>query len=551
MKFRYYENYNVKKLNIVVKYTKARNKSESFITKDGFKTDQRVYTGRSFKGLITYLKKEGNNFYTKKPIDEKTGVKHLIISPISPELYNKLDDKQKQKLKDIIVKRLFKDYSRYGFFGAIEHKKRGELDHFHIHLAINSKFDIGLKNITYLKRHIAQDIFKNPDLRKSLELKSPGQLKRKTYLKTYFNKNKELYKEKINTYNNISFLFGEMLNINNNVKYTKNLIFEDITLLKLENKEKRNQLNRIYKKQEFIIDDIKDTKEILKLKKDDLQTLNKFFNNTLGTLQNQKNNVIKLYTNEIKNLQLNMQNELFYFKNYLQNEKNIYVYFLKQQLKNGEIDLPTFLFLVSSNTYYQKQRILYKKEYWKQLIKSKRQQLKNKIKNINTLIKREIENYKLKKHYKELSIEYDNKKIKNLINKLNNLNNEKNNTINNFNNRIELIKEYLQQKQQILNKLLQQQKQKQLEIQKEKLKLNNINNKINNNYIHDLEKKYNYKLNPIEIEQVKKEFEKDKKQFPELKFKNYLEAHIKQQIKKQKEQQTINNKQKTYRNITL
>jgi len=173
--------YNIKKLDIIVKYIKELGSNK-----------QKVYKYKECKTLINYITKQNNIFKSKKKINEKNGIKHLIISPINPKLYNNLTEEQKEKVKEISQNTLFKIFFKYGFIGSIEDKKRiiegKELDHFHIHIGINNKYDIGLKQINYIKKQIEKGFLQDTELKEVLGLKTTKELKSESMKKTLINK---------------------------------------------------------------------------------------------------------------------------------------------------------------------------------------------------------------------------------------------------------------------------------------------------------------------------------------------------------------------------
>lgn len=196
--------YNIQKLDIVVKYIKELGSNQ-----------QKIYRYKECKSLINYIKKEGNIFQSKKKINEKNGIKHLIISPINPIEYNKLNEEQKQKIKEISKNVLFNTFFKYGFVGSIEEKSRTidneVLEHFHIHIGINSKYDIGLKQINYIKKQLEKGFLQDPELKEVLQLKTTKELKSISMKNTLTNK------EIIKNGNTIKNNFNEIKEINNNI----------------------------------------------------------------------------------------------------------------------------------------------------------------------------------------------------------------------------------------------------------------------------------------------------------------------------------------------
>jgi len=545
----YYRNKNIsysqKLLNPVVKYMKNENEFDRYITPTGLKTDQKVYRNRQKTSLINYIKKEGNTFQSRKKIKENEGIKHLIISPISPELYNKLNNEEKEKLQQLIVKQLFKDFTGYGFIGGIEKKNRGELDHFHIHIGISEKYDIKPQNIDYLKRSITKTLL-NSEFKEKLGLKTSNELRQETFK----NKYKELYEEKQQTYQHISILFNELLNINNEIKHEKthiDYIKFDIGELNTKRKE---ELRIIHKEKDFLISDIQDTKQILKYKNESLKEINNEFKKTFESFKYEKDNVYNTLKNELQGLKNTLNNEYKYFKEFLKFEHNIYVKFLKQQLKNKEIDLPTFLYLAGVNKYYMKQRQQYKKEEIQQKIKDKQEYIQKKLQELQNKLKYKLQYLENRKDWIEFFKKFDEKKIQKLYDKLNEINGKYKNTIDRYLNRIDIIYRYLHTRQKRFFELLEMKREKQREIQKEKIKYyytqqqyKEIKSYLYSNEIIEIMEKYG-----ITEEELKTEYEKflqDKKKYPDIIFTNYLKGYGKQKIIKMKNT-GIGQNQETY-----
>ena len=524
----YYKNKNIsysqKLLNPVIKYKKCQGKNDCYTTKTGLKTDQKVYKNKSKSGLIAYIKKEGNNFYSKKKLKDDEGVKHLIISPIDPKIYNKLNDEEKKELQQIIVKQLFKDFAGFAFIGGVEQKKRGELDHFHIHLAITEKYDIKPQNIDFLKRSITKTIL-NSKFKSKLGLKTKNELTKETFN----NKYKELYQDKKNIYNEISFLFNELININNEIKEEryeiKNIKYEIGEL----NDQRKTELQYISRERDFLLFDIKDTKQILKQKNESLRRINNEFKNVFESFNKEKNNIYNLLYGELQALKSVLNDELKYFKYILNNEHNIYVKTLKYQLKNKIIDLPTFLYLVASNKYYIKKRQQIKSNEIKQIIKNKQNEITKKLQQLQYKLKYKLKDLENKKSFIKFCKSFDEKKLQNLLNKLKELNKNKKNIIENYFLKISLLYEYLYERQQKYFKLQQQKQLKQQQINNKKQKLNNVNKEQD-----ELQKLiHNNNITEVELTQVYNNFLKDKVMFPHLKFEDYLKAYIKQKQLKQ------------------
>lgn len=523
----YYKNKNIsysqKLLNPVIKYKKCNGNSDCFTTKSGLKTNQKVYKNKAKTALIAYIKKEGNNFYSKKQIKETEGIKHLIISPISPELYNKLDKKEKEKLKDIIVKNIYKDFARFGFIGGIENKNRGELDHFHIHLGISEKYDISPQNIDYIKRSITKAILQS-ELKEKLGLKTAAELKKETWHK----KTQALYLDKAKEYLKIKELFGEIkeLSKEKNILYEENK--KDFNEIKYLSENKRNELSAINKQKNFLVMDIKSTASILKTRYNELKNINYNFKLLTKEMKNANNIAFNKLNQELKDYKNYLNNDLYFFTQVLKFEHNIYVKYLKQQLKSKKIDLPRFLYLISVNKYYINNRKKAKKEEIKFKIKQKREEIQKQLSNIYHIYLQKFLKLKDKKNYIEFIKKFDENKLHTLQNKLNQIKQDKNNLNAYYNMRIKTILSYIAKRQQKFKELNYKQQQKIVQITHHKSNINNYKNKE--------ELKNTFGLSTSEFNKVKQQYQKDKKQHSDINFNNYVKAYLRNKQRKSKKQ---------------
>ncbi len=496
----YYKNKNIsysqKLLNPVIKYKKC-NKNDCYITKSGLKTNQKIYKNKAKTALITYIKKEGNNFYSKKQIKENEGIKHLIISPINPELYNKLNNEEKEKLKNIIVKNIFKDFGKFGFIGGIEDKNRiinGEnYEHFHIHIGISEKYDISPQNIDYIKRSITKAIL-NSELKNKLGLKTANELKKETWLK----KTQKQYEEKAKEYLKIRELFNEIKNISNE----KNILIEenkkDFNEVKYLSMNKRTELNAINSQKNFLIQDIKGTANILKERHNELKNINVSFDILNKEMQNANNIAFVKLNEEIKDYQNFLNNDLYFFTYVLNFEHNIYVKYLKQQLKNKKIDLPRFLYLIAVNKHYINNRRRAKESEVKFKIKQKKQEIQKELSNIYHLYIEKFNKLKDKKSYIEFLNKYDEHKLHTLQNKLNNIKKAKNNINSYYKMRIKSILEYIKKRQLKYNELQQKKRQKYKKVKEIKSNISKKPQKLQHSYSYEetnKEKQYNNNFN--------------------------------------------------------
>lgn len=401
MRYKTNFNYNVKLLNPVVKYVKCKDIGTCYKTKNGLLTDQKVYRHKSKKSLINYIKKEGNVFYSRKKIKENEGIKHLIISPIDPKNYNKLNEKEKQLLKDIVVKNLLKNLGKYGIIGGIEHKKRGELDHFHIHIGINQKYDISPKNINYLKRSIIKDISENQILKEKLGLKTKNELIKEKLLERY---NKKYY-------NNIVKHFDEIKQVNNELSDLlgkKEWYIQDIKDI---NKEEYKLYDSMQKNIDYIKYDIQTTKKIIDYRYENIKLINKEINDLNMEQDNRVENLNKTLENELKTLKNTLKSDLLVCFSVLGIQHSFFVKYQRERLKRGEITREEFLSITIGNKYFIKQLKEYRKRDMYYKIEKKHNENRLKIKELKHFYKRLILDKIDKKEWNEMLVEIDKKKV--------------------------------------------------------------------------------------------------------------------------------------------
>ena len=524
----YYKNKNIsysqKLLNPVIKYKKCTGKGDCYTTKSGLKTDQKVYKNRAKTALIAYIKKEGNNFYSKKQIKKTEGIKHLIISPIDPVLYNKLDKKEKEKLKNIVIKDIYKNLSRFGFIGGIEEKDRKvgdeNYEHFHIHLGISEKYDISPQNIDYIKRSITKAILSEPQLKNKLGLKTSNELKKETWHK----KTQKIYLDKAKEYLKIKNAFEEIKELSKEKNILINENKKDFENIKWLSENKRTELSAINKQKEFLIFDIKSTASILKTRHNELKNINYNFELLNKEMKNANNIAFYKLNQELKDYQNYLNDDLKYFTQVLKFEHNIYVKYLKQQLKNKKIDLPRFLYLVAVNKHYINNRKKAKEEEIKFKIKQKEQEIKQELSNIYRKYIEKFNKLKNKKSYIEFINKFDENKLHTLQNKLNQIKQDKNNLNAYYNLRIKTILQYIAERQQKYKELNYKQQQKAEQITHHKSNINNYKNKE--------ELKNTFGLSKNEFNKVKQQYQEDKKQHADINFNNYVKAYIRNKQRK-------------------
>ena len=517
-----------KKLNPIIKYKKCNNSDDCFITKTGLKTNQKIYKNKSRAALLTYLKKEGNNFVSKKKLGSE--VKHLIISPISPELYNKLNKEEKEKLKEIVIKNIYKDLGKYGFFGAIEHKNRvidGEdLEHFHIHLAINKNYDISPQNIDYIKRSITRAILKS-DLKEKLGLKSASELKKETWLK----KNEELYKKKAAEVEELKNLFNEIKVLSGKKAEIREENKKDFENIKELSADKKMRLSKISAEKSAIISDIKGTAEILKVRNEQKKNINQLFNLTLKEFKNEKDAAWKKLSEKLVDYKKYLMDDLYYFKYELDFEHNIYIKWLKELLKKGEISLEEFLYKIAANRYYINNRKKAKEDEIKFKIKQKEEEINKKLKAVVDFYKRKFSALKWKKDYINFINKWDENNLKRLTEKLEEVKSEEKNIKKMYERRIAYILEYINERNKKYEELTRAQQVVNSKIERKKEEVNKINNKIAEN---------KYGLSEAEFKEAKREWLEIVKDNPEISLGRYINKVYKARKNKNKVKNKIN-----------
>ena len=161
-------------------YNKFKSSLNLQRTKTIFKDMQKIYSGSSKSQLINYIKKQGNIFQSDKTLD-KTDVKHFIISPISPELYEKLSTAQKDSLERESREWVQQTFASYGFITGVEYNKdksskdykqyENTKDGFHIHVVVSSRYKIrGKADLLSLRESLTKSLAENLDKETRLKL---------------------------------------------------------------------------------------------------------------------------------------------------------------------------------------------------------------------------------------------------------------------------------------------------------------------------------------------------------------------------------------------
>lgn len=438
--------YNIKKLNIVVKYVKENGSNK-----------QKIYKYKECKSLLNYVKKEGNVFKSDKKINEKTGVKHLIISPINPSLYNNLTEKQKEKVKEISKDVLFNTFFKYGFIGGIEEKNRTidneELDHFHIHISVNSRYDIGLKQMNYIKRQLDKGFTNDPELKEVLGLKTTKELKSESMKKTYFNK--YFKKNGITVRNN----FEEIIQINNDISEITNRKDYLIDLKEKFNDDNFILYSKMYIHKDNIKYDINNVKNCIQYKKDLIEMYDKDISNYIEKKELEKDILYNRMNYSMGIIKETIKNDIQGYYSFLNYTNNLQILYYKQLLKNKTINRETFLSYVINNKYYIKQQIKYYREEKHIEIKKKQEELQKSIKWTLNQYDSYIKNKRELKKQSIKDIKISQKELEKLINNNKELTKNINNKIEYNKIILDLISKYLKkQNEEMYKKIIEKQK---------------------------------------------------------------------------------------------
>lgn len=376
-KFKYKKSHNDSILATVLK-----------VVQDKESKKDNIYSKHSKQGLINYLStpnKDGKiTCLENNNIQNCESLKHIIISPVKPSRWEKLNKDEKETLRHSFISKLQTDLQDYPYLLAIESKSRDnegksleDMEHYHI--AISSDF-MTTKNFKYKYRlELMENYVENhsqPNTRKKLGIRTKEEAKEEKIekIKAYHAKKEEnKIKQKelsllFSLHSNISGKKESRYNLHKNQKYHINKNKANLFL----------ELNSIKKSMNNSVKHIKNVSESI----EDLELFHSLFTTQLHS-----------------ELTIYRKNQLMSMNDYTYYTKSNHSYFVKTQdylLQNKSITKEQFLTAVSRN-----------KNFWKDEEKTKRRSIEYDILKKQQNIKYQLDSivYKLQKLYKNKSSE--------------------------------------------------------------------------------------------------------------------------------------------------
>lgn len=358
-------------------------------TKTMFKDTQKIYTGSSKAQLISYIKKHGNVFTSKKSIDE-VDVKHFIISPISPELYSKLSTAQKDSLERQSREWIEQTFASYGFISGIEYNKdksdkayknyENVKEGFHIHVAVSSKYKIrGKSDLLSLResitRHLAENLDEDTRLNLGIKSKQEIELQRRENIsnKKKFQaistlKNSPEYKENNAILQSLNKDLGEVFDAMG-IKYkSKNDIAE------ISKRERYSIISR----QDALQHEMKGLKRSIKFRDSEIAYVDKH----IIYKEEQLTLAETLFQSELKQLRHHYDDKTMGMQYYTAGEHRLFKKILKSKLSNEEITKEQFLAQVADNKSYWQWVASEERKENQRYLKYKQNEFKKKLDSI-------------------------------------------------------------------------------------------------------------------------------------------------------------------------
>lgn len=374
---RYSESKNLKQLNTV------------------FKDTQRIYEGKQKTALINYVQKQHNVFESDKKLGDG-GVHHYIISPLSPESYEKLTPEQKKIMENESIQWSKNTFNKFGFIGALEYNSdksdkqysngfQNTKQGYHLHLAVSEKYRIrGQADLLSLRESLANHLSNsiNGDMRTVLGVKNKEEMEqhRRQAISQTQKKNAIIALKNSPDYiaNDMAVksLNGELSKVFTalGVKHTlKN------DLIAMSNHERHNILS---KKDELKVEIVSLQKDI-KGRRNEVKFLDKFIKG-----ENEKmSDTQRLFNNEYIELKYFYQKEMMGFSYWADGQHQWFRKIAEDRLNNKEISTAEFLSQVAQNQSYWKWVKSDEKKRHESILRARRKEFKAKLFEMGDIIR--------------------------------------------------------------------------------------------------------------------------------------------------------------------
>lgn len=375
-----------------MRYSESKNLKQ---LKTVFKDTQRIYEGKEKTALISYVQKQHNVFESDKKLGDE-GVHHYIISPLSPESYEKLTPDQKKIMENESIQWSKNTFNKFGFIGALEYNSdksdkqysngfQNTKQGYHLHLAVSEKYRIrGQADLLSLRESLANHLSNNidGDMRTILGVKNKEEMEqhRRQSISQTQKKNALIALKNSPEYiaNDMAMksLNGELSKVFTalGVKHTlKN------DLIAMSNHERHNILSKK--------DDLK--VEIVSLQKDIKGRRNevKFLDSLIQNNNQKMSDTQRLFNDEYIELKYFYQKEMMGFSYWAEGQHQWFKKIKSDQLKNKQILTSVFLSDVAQNHFYWKWVMSDKKKRHEAILRARRKEFKARLFEMGDIIR--------------------------------------------------------------------------------------------------------------------------------------------------------------------
>lgn len=367
-----------------------------------FKDTQKIYEGKQKTALINYVQKQYNVFESDKKLSDG-GVHHYIISPLSPESYEKLTPEQKKIMENESIQWSKNTFEKFGFIGALEYNSdksdkeysngfKNVKQGFHLHLAVSDRYKIGnashfLSLRENLAHHLSNSI--NGDMRTILGVKNKEEMEqhrregisrtqKKNALENLKNSPEFIENDKA-----IKELNGELSEVFNTLGVKHTLKNDLITM----NKHERS--NILSKKNE-LKDEIGSLQKDIKNRRSEMKFIDKLIKG-----ENEKmTDTERLFNNEFIELKRFYSKEMMGFSYWSDGQHGWFKKIAKDRLNNKEISTSEFLSQVAQNASYWNWVKSNEKKRHEMILRQRRADFKKRLFEMSNII-RNIQNNRL------------------------------------------------------------------------------------------------------------------------------------------------------------
>jgi len=383
-----------------MKYSESKNLKQ---LKTVFKDTQKIYEGQQKTALINYVQKQHNVFESDKKLGDG-GVHHYIISPLSPESYEKLTPDQKKIMENESIQWSKNTFEKFGFIGALEYNSnksnkqysngfQNTKQGYHLHLAVSEKYKIrGQSDLLSLRESLANHLSNSidGDMRTVLGVKNKEEMEqhRRQSISQTQKKNAIIALKSSPNYlaNDMAMksLNGELSKVFTalGVKHTlKN------DLIAMSKHERHNILS---KKNELKVEIVSLQKDI-KGRRNEVKFLDKFIKG-----ENEKmSDTQRLFNDEYIALKHFYDKEMMGFSYWADGQHKWFKKIKNDQLQNKEITTSEFLSQIAQNQSYWQWIKSDQKKRQENILRQKRLDFKKKLFAMGDII-RDIQRDRLK-----------------------------------------------------------------------------------------------------------------------------------------------------------